>query len=108
MTTTRCLSSRELSKPESVTHVLRQKCHPCPGLHTRAKNGDRRSGESRRRIETLTRVFEGVEGFGCSVDEGVPWGGRVLPAERAGRHQRRMRTWRWRSGDVARREFGAL
>ena len=37
MTTTRCLSSRELIKPESVTHVLRQKCHPCPGLHTRAK-----------------------------------------------------------------------
>ena len=34
MTTTRCLSSRELSKPESVTHVLRQKCHPCPGLHS--------------------------------------------------------------------------
>ena len=33
MTTTRCLSSRELSKAESVTHVLRQKCHPCPGLH---------------------------------------------------------------------------
>lgn len=33
MTTTRCLSSRELIKPESVTHVLRQKCHPCPGLH---------------------------------------------------------------------------
>ena len=30
MTTTRCLSSRELSKAESVTHVLRQKCHPCP------------------------------------------------------------------------------
>ena len=35
MTTTRCLSSRELIKPESVTHVLRQKCHPCPGLHNR-------------------------------------------------------------------------
>ena len=34
MTTTRCLSSRELIKPESVTHVLRQKCHPCPGLHS--------------------------------------------------------------------------
>ena len=34
MTTTRCLSSRELSKAESVTHVLRQKCHPCPGLHS--------------------------------------------------------------------------
>ena len=37
MTTTRCLSSRELIKPESVTHVLRQKCHPCPGLHRRAQ-----------------------------------------------------------------------
>ena len=38
MTTTRCLSSRELIKPESVTHVLRQKCHPCPGLHRGRKN----------------------------------------------------------------------
>ena len=38
MTTTRCLSSRELSKPESVTHVLRQKCHPCPGLHRREQD----------------------------------------------------------------------
>ena len=37
MTTTRCLSSRELIKPESVTHVLRQKCHPCPGLHTKGE-----------------------------------------------------------------------
>jgi len=37
MTTTRCLSSRELIKPESVTHVLRQKCHPCPGLHRRGR-----------------------------------------------------------------------
>ena len=26
MTTTRCLNSRELSEPESVTHVLRQMC----------------------------------------------------------------------------------
>jgi len=47
MTTTRCLSSRELIKPESVTHVLRQKCHPCPGLHTRAQaSEDERSDDA--------------------------------------------------------------
>ena len=43
MTTTRCLSSRELIKPESVTHVLRQKCHPCPGLHTRVQESETRA-----------------------------------------------------------------
>jgi len=43
MTTTRCLSSRELSKPESVTHVLRQKCHPCPGLHRRGRKHQKTS-----------------------------------------------------------------
>ena len=48
MTTTRCLSSRELSKAESVTHVLRQKCHPCPGLHTRT---------SAERSQARTEVF---------------------------------------------------